>query len=355
MSAVSSYNSNIVQNGPLGIVYVPVGLKTYGKIRLLVFGEYAPACFKDFKVPPFFDHRPGSPAVGAHVSIISEAEARTYNVNLGREDYKEVTLKFGDFRHVQPINWRGYRDIIVLELTNPEEFAQIRQKYGLPPNPFPFSLTVAVMSSGIPPQIKNVIPITEAPKYSAKLIEIMKRNYDGRIAQTYSGFIHIALDQSFYSDWRMIPEAKNYSFPPFWGTNGVGIHSTVATGSETKEKAIYLNNDWNDRTVKFTITDIEEITPVNWMPIRKALILKIYCPMIDVFRQVHELLPGFPPHITIGVIYKSSPNNLTSCHTPGLTPWLPKCMSFPSRSTDYVCYDSFSDDSSFSSDSDDNF
>jgi hypothetical protein len=305
-----TYTNNIIQNDLLGMVYLPIDFHTFMKCHnnaMNIFnGDEG-----GFIVPPFFEDRPGSKAIGAHVSIISVSEARKHKILLGKEDCREVTLRFFESTIVKPENWKGVSEIITLRVEC-DEFEQLREKYGLPPNKFPFSLTLAVKHTiSSPRQIKAIAPVLEAPKYSDKLLEIMKGMYTGTLRSHHtSRFIYIDIDDAFYDCWRKIPETKGYDIPYFWTFSGVGLHSTVVSAAETRNNRISLNSLYS-QTVEFTVTGFKEVDTRSWDNVTKAIQLTIDCPHITKFRQVYNFPARFEPHITIGVIFSD---------------WKPECI-----------------------------
>lgn len=297
-----TYKGIIVQNGLSGMVYLPIDFHAFMNCHTSAIELYS-GDVDGFELPPFFEDRPGSKAIGAHVSIISVSEAKTHKIVLSKGETREVELKFCETTVVKPENWRGVSEIITLRVEC-EDFRQLREQYGLPPNKFPFSLTLAVKHSISHPQkLSRVTPVLKSSEHSAALLEIMKGTYSGTVMQhATSSFIYLNIDDAFYDRWRKIPETRGYDIPYFWTYSGVGLHATVVSAAEARNSYVRLG-EWQGKSLEFNVTGFKEVDTPRWDNVQKAINLTIDCPSITMFRQMHDLPFCMEPHITIGVVF----------------------------------------------------
>ena len=119
-----------------------------GLIYLDVSDDYITELVKFVEADGFLDSTclDGPNTIGAHISVISGKEARSLESveELGQEFF--FILK--DCIKVQPATWKAVDELYILVVEAPE-LDVLRKKYGLPPKPHEFHITIGVEAKSI--------------------------------------------------------------------------------------------------------------------------------------------------------------------------------------------------------------
>lgn len=154
----------------------------------------------------------------------------------------------------------------------------------------------------LPCLIFAAVPVViEAPQVLSYVEE--KLPHEGILKQTKEGFLYIELPKEYIFGTLPLIVNPKVCPPPYFDTEKVGAHITVATAEEMASlkfpKIPYLGT-----TIPFSIINFSQVQLENSILGSEMYMLTIESPKINEIRTALELPPkikGYDFHITIGV------------------------------------------------------
>jgi hypothetical protein len=127
--------------------------------------------------------------------------------------------------------------------------------------------------------------------------------HEGVLKQTKEGFLYIELPKEYILETLALIDKPNVCPPPYFDTEKVGAHITVATAEEMASLK-FPNAPYLGATIPFSIINLSLVQLENSLLGSEIYILTVESPKINEIRTTLELPPkinGYDFHITIGV------------------------------------------------------